>query len=140
MERPLGSAETCTSPDDGGGQMLVGASAATRERSVGSAHVHYLRRPGSSRREQQPAQGSGASRRAALGGATERRRLERDLYDGVQNELVALIIELSVFGDVQPPAARGTTAACVSSGRGVEAGGLHLRLRGRGLLMLRRCS
>jgi signal transduction histidine kinase len=30
-----------------------------------------------------------------LGGASERRRLERDLHDGVQSELVALIIKLA---------------------------------------------
>jgi signal transduction histidine kinase len=29
-------------------------------------------------------------------GGPERRRLERDLHDGVQNELVALIVELAL--------------------------------------------
>jgi signal transduction histidine kinase len=34
--------------------------------------------------------------RSAPGGASERRRIERDLHDGVQSELVALLVKLSI--------------------------------------------
>jgi len=34
--------------------------------------------------------------RTGLGGASERRRIERDLHDGVQSELVAVIVKLAV--------------------------------------------
>ena len=45
----------------------------------------------------QPVQTSQPSRaRAALARDQERRRLQRDLHDGVQNELVALIVKLSL--------------------------------------------
>jgi len=41
--------------------------------------------------------------RTGLGRATERRRLERDLHDGVQSELVALIVRNTARG-IYPPA------------------------------------
>jgi signal transduction histidine kinase len=37
-----------------------------------------------------------ARTRIALGGVSDRRRLQRDLHDAVQNELVALIVKLAV--------------------------------------------
>ncbi len=48
-----------------------------------------------------------------LTGDEERRRLERDLHDGVQNELVALIVELTLVAEDRgtPPALAGTLSA-----------------------------
>ena len=50
--------------------------------------------------------------RTALGGVEERRRLEQDLHDGVQNELVALIVKLAVVAQDpdMPPALTDTLA------------------------------
>ena len=51
--------------------------------------------------------------RTGLGRATERRRLERDLHDGVQSELVALIVKLALAQQdpETPPALVHTLAA-----------------------------
>ena len=51
--------------------------------------------------------------RTALASDEERRRLERDLHDGVQNELVALIVKLSLAQQDPdtPPALAGTLSA-----------------------------
>jgi signal transduction histidine kinase len=48
--------------------------------------------------------------RTFLAGEDERRRLERDLHDGVQNELVALIVKLTLAEEDHntPPALAGT--------------------------------
>ncbi|MGB0091863.1 MAG: histidine kinase [Solirubrobacteraceae bacterium] len=54
-----------------------------------------------------------ARSRNFLAGEDERRRLERDLHDGVQNELVALIVKLRLAEEEcdTPPALAGTLAA-----------------------------
>jgi signal transduction histidine kinase len=54
--------------------------------------------------------------RAFLAGEGERRRLERDLHDGVQNELVALIVKLTVAEQdpSTPPALAGTLSELVA--------------------------
>ena len=51
-----------------------------------------------------------------LAGEDERRRLERDLRDGVQNELVALIVELTLAEQDRdtPPAFAGTLSELVA--------------------------
>jgi len=62
----------------------------------------------------QPAQTTRiAQARAALAREDERRRLERDLHDGVQNELVSLIVKLSLAEQDRdtPPAPAGTFSA-----------------------------
>jgi signal transduction histidine kinase len=54
--------------------------------------------------------------RAFLAGEGERRRLERDLHDGVQNELVALIVKLTMAEQDPrtPPALAGTLSELVA--------------------------
>jgi signal transduction histidine kinase len=54
--------------------------------------------------------------RAFLAGEDERRRLERDLHDGVQNELVALIVKLTVAEQdpSTPPALARTLSELVA--------------------------
>jgi signal transduction histidine kinase len=48
----------------------------------------------------QPAEASSRARAGDfLAGDEKRRRLERDLHDGVQNELVALIVELTLVAE-----------------------------------------
>jgi signal transduction histidine kinase len=42
------------------------------------------------------------SRARLAGAAQERRRVARDLHDGVQNELVSLILGLSLAEDARP--------------------------------------
>ena len=58
------------------------------------------------------ASGPGAAR-PALGGVDARRQLERDLHDGVQNEIVALIIKLTLAEQDpdSPPGRAGTLSA-----------------------------
>jgi signal transduction histidine kinase len=54
--------------------------------------------------------------RGALGGAGERRRLERDLHDGVQSELVALIVTLALAQqDPETPPALAHTLAAIEA-------------------------
>jgi signal transduction histidine kinase len=66
--------------------------------------------PGSERRPTRSARTVYA--RTAPGGMDERLRLERDLHDGVQNELVALIVKLAlVEQDPQVPPALAATLA-----------------------------
>jgi signal transduction histidine kinase len=65
-------------------------------------------------RDSAPVQSPAIGRaRTALGRASERRRLERDLHDGVQSELVALIVKLAVAQQdpETPPALAHTLAA-----------------------------
>jgi signal transduction histidine kinase len=54
--------------------------------------------------------------RSFLAGEDERRRLERDLHDGVQNELVALIVKLTLAEEDHdtPPALAGVLADLVA--------------------------
>jgi signal transduction histidine kinase len=62
-----------------------------------SGRVRYLRLPDPPQRTAQPRQAQHPPRGpAAVLLATERRRLERDLHDGVQNELIALIVKLAL--------------------------------------------
>ena len=66
----------------------------------GSDACRSLRPPWSSALDSSRPWGSQTGRpRTALGGASERRRLERDLHDGVQTELVALIVKLALAHD-----------------------------------------
>ena len=64
-----------------------------------------------------PVQATRAARAGKfLAGEDERRRLERDLHDGVQNELVALVVRLRLAEEDRdtPPALAGTLAALVA--------------------------
>lgn len=90
------ASEMCRSPAVVGEQMPIRASAAGRERSIGSGQVRYLRPPEQPLHDSPPSRSLWTGRaHTGLGGAGERRRLERDLHDGVQSELVALIIKLA---------------------------------------------
>jgi signal transduction histidine kinase len=68
----------------------------------------------------------------ALAREDERRRLERDLHDGVQNELVALIVKLRLVEEDRdtPPALAGTLAAL---GARAEAAPESVRETARGV-------
>jgi len=95
-------------------QTLIRASTGVHDASLASGRVRYLRQVDSSPRDSATVRSPGSGRaRTALGGASERRRLERDLHDGVQSELVALIFELAVAqqNPETPPALAHALAA-----------------------------
>jgi signal transduction histidine kinase len=78
------------------------------------AERRYLRSQMAAASDLQPVQAPRPARaRNFLAGDDERRRLERDLHDGVQNELVALIVKLRLAEQDRdtPPALAGTLAA-----------------------------
>ena len=84
------------------GNAAIGDRTPIQSRSVagdtglGPGNVRYLRSSVLLSAELKPIWGSRTGRaRSALGGASERRRLERDLHDGVHTELVALIVKLA---------------------------------------------
>jgi signal transduction histidine kinase len=85
--------------------------------SLISGQVRYLRPPGSPLRDPAPVRSPATGRaRAALGGTSERRRLERDLHDGVQSELVAVLFELAVAQqDPETPPALSRTLAAIEA-------------------------
>jgi signal transduction histidine kinase len=69
----------------------------------------------------QPVHASRSARmRTFLAGEDERRRLERDLHDGVQNELVALIVKLRLAEQDRdtPPALAGMLSALATRAEG----------------------
>jgi signal transduction histidine kinase len=97
MANPNASVEICRSRAAVADETLIRASATAHDASLVSGQVRYLRPGGSSPRQAAPVRTRGNTRaRTALGGASERRRLERDLHDGAQSELVALIVKLAV--------------------------------------------
>ena len=79
----------------------------------GSGELRRLRSPVPSVRHLRRAQPSPQKREGtALGSVDERRRLERALHDGVQNELIALIVKLAAAGqDPDAPPALARTLA-----------------------------
>jgi signal transduction histidine kinase len=105
----------------------------------GSGQVRYLRPP-------HPSSQTGRTR-STPGSASERRRIERDLHDGVQTELVALLVKLSIARqdpDVPPDVAavladiEGRAQVALDSVRNIARGiyppvladfGLHEALR-----------
>jgi signal transduction histidine kinase len=61
------------------------------------AERHQMRSPATAQNNSHPVQvPRPAPALTALAGEDERRRLERDRHDGVQNELVALVVKLSL--------------------------------------------
>ena len=85
-----------------GNQFVLGESrpipplAYAREGRGESGEVRYLRLRDASTGSAQPMQAPPERAPTSEALAAERRRLERDLHDGVQNELVALIIKLAL--------------------------------------------
>jgi len=99
MEHPQASIKMCRSSPAVGDPTGVGSSGAGGVR-VGAVKLRYLRPSLAASSQPQPIRSAWTGQtRTALGGPSERRRLERDLHDGVQSELVALIIELAVAQD-----------------------------------------
>jgi signal transduction histidine kinase len=81
----------------------------THEADNRLGNLRLLRCPTSSSRNSPPTRDTRIEHgRRAIGGAGERRRLERDLHDGVQSELIALIVHLAIARqdpDTPPPLA-----------------------------------
>ena len=73
-----------------------------------------------------------AQARAALAREDERRRLERDLHDGVQNELVALIVKLSL-AEQEPDTPPSLAAMLAELGARAEAALDSVRQIARGI-------
>ena len=117
MANTNASVKMCRSPAAVAEQTLIRASTTPHDASLGLGQVRYLRAVGSSPRGSAPARSPGTGRvRTALGGASERRRLERDLHDGVQSELVALLVELAVAQqDPKTPRALAWTLAAIDA-------------------------
>jgi len=110
----------CRSVAAVGDQTPIRANTPVHDASPISGQVRSLRPAGS------PPGGSASVRsvrtgraRVALGGASERRRLERDLHDGVQSELVALIVKLALAQQdpETPPAFAHALAAIEARGQ-----------------------
>jgi Histidine kinase len=74
----------------------------------------------------------GARARTILAGDDERRRLERDLHDGVQNEFVALIVKLSL-AEQDPDTPPSLTAVLSALGSRAEAALDSVRQIARGI-------
>jgi signal transduction histidine kinase len=91
---------------------------AVHESPLGYGQVRYLRSVRSPGHEAAPARSPGTGRaRPALGGASKRRRLERDLHDAVQSELVALIARLALARqDPETPPGLAHTLAAIEDG------------------------
>jgi signal transduction histidine kinase len=86
----------CRSPAAVGDRAPIRTGAAVHARSDGSGQVRYLRPADRPAQDSPPILSLWTGRaQTALGGASERRRLERDLHDSVQSELVALIVKLA---------------------------------------------
>jgi len=116
VENPQASAKVCRpSPDEDAGRetragfdgclavgdrMPIRSTVATGDEGLDCGALRLIRPPVRPESNLQPIHGIKGSEtgraRTLLGGAGERRRLERDLHDGVQSELVALIVKLSV--------------------------------------------
>jgi signal transduction histidine kinase len=89
------------------------AGAGEGEAGPSSGHLRLLRASAPSSPSFPSPRGTGAEgARSAIGGAGERQRLERDLHDGVQTELIALIVKLAVARqDPDTPPALADTLA-----------------------------
>jgi len=97
MKDRQASAEKCRSPAAVGEQPSTRPNAATGERSASSGGTRHLRLTAPSVGNGQSGRTSPTEQpRSAMGVASGPRRLERDLHDGVQSELVALIVKLAV--------------------------------------------
>jgi signal transduction histidine kinase len=91
------SVETSRSPAAVADQTLIPASTTVHDAPLASGKLRDLPRIGLPQRDSAPVRSPRTGHaRAALGGASERRRLERDLHDGVQSELVALIVKPAI--------------------------------------------
>ena len=81
------------------------------------------------------ASGSGPAR-SALGGIDARRQLQRDLHDGAQNEIVALIIKLNLaeLDPGTPPALADHARSILDSVRQVACGICRPMFAGSGVV------
>jgi signal transduction histidine kinase len=115
MATTKASVETSRSLVDAADQTLVRATTTVHDTPVACGQARALRPVDSPVRDSAPMPIQRTRRaRTALGGASERRRLERDLHDGVQGELVALIFELAgVQQDPETPPALAHTLAVI---------------------------
>jgi signal transduction histidine kinase len=114
MGNPQTSGQMCRSPVAVGRQTIIRASTTVHDPSVSCSQACLLRPVDFPPHDSAPVPSPRTGRaRDALAAASERRRLERDLHDGVQSELVALIFELAAAqqNPETPPALAYTFAA-----------------------------
>ena len=91
------SVQTCRPQAGVAEHSLTRASTIAHDECVASGQIRSLQPVRSRLRDTEPVRSLRSGRaRGALSGASVRRRLERDLHDGVQSELVALIVKRAV--------------------------------------------